>query len=211
MSTAVRSKIPSSYSSKSSSQVLSANRQPEILLKSLPERSNKRAAARRNRQRPLPQSRRNAHQASKQATSDQSLRQANSYGDAAQTQTQIASQNLEPTWLKLLVTIQRSSTPITFLLGIAVLIVYGWSVYSQRAWSSAYSQLAQSQREERQLTADSEARKFQLAQQAGSSTVGLVHRDPANVIFLKPEPTRNLHPNSTQPIKGPAPNSSVGY
>ncbi len=200
MSTAVKSKTPSFYSSRNSSQVLSSDHQPETLLKSpLPRHSDRAKAvspAWQSGQVPLTQGQRNRHQET-----------GESMGDS-----RIAPQNPEtPTWLKFLMAVQRGSTPITFLLVIGVLIVYGWSVYSQRAWSRAYSQLAQLQREERQLTAASEARKFQLAQQAGSLTTGLVHRDPANVIFLKPEPSRDLHPNSTQPIKGPAPSSPVGY
>lgn len=194
MSTAVKSKISSS-SSRTSSQVSPGDRRPEeILLKSLPRRRNTRAAA------PAGQ---NSQVGLAQGQSNRKV--GESMG------TQIAPQIPEPTWLKFLMIVQRGSTPITFLLAIGVLIVYGWSVYSQRAWSSAYSQLAQLQREERQLTAASEARKFQLAQQAKNSTIGLVHRDPANVIFLKPESSRDLQPNSTQPIKGPAPGSPVGY
>ena len=116
-----------------------------------------------------------------------------------------------PIWLKVLVAVQRGSTPITFFLVVAVLIAYGWSVYTQRAWSKAYREFAQLQRQERQLTATSEARKYQLAQQAESATAGLVRRNPTNVIFLEPEPSRNLHPNSNQSTKESTPISPVGY
>jgi hypothetical protein len=194
MSTVVKSKTPSSYSSRSS-RISSSDRQSEILLKSPSSKYRDRARAVspgwQNSQVPLTPGQRNRHQETGKTLSNPKLE--------------------TPTWLKFLMTVQRGSTPITFLLVIGVLIVYGWSVYSQRAWSKAYGQLAQLQREERQLTATSEARKFQLAEQAKSSTTGLVRRDPANIIFLKPEPSRSQRPNSTQPTKGPAPVSPVGY
>ncbi len=99
-----------------------------------------------------------------------------------------------PPWLNLLVTIQRGSIPITFLLVAGVLAVYGWSVYSQRAWSQTYRQLTQLQRQERELIAASETRKQQIAHQAESSSTGLVRQVPAKIVFLAPQPRQKVQP-----------------
>lgn len=191
MPTAVRPRVPSSYSSSSkhSSQFFSKDHQSEIPLRpSLHGRHRNRTKSvslpqPNDRVQMSPRRRRNKHQATGET----------------------------PIWLKVLIALQRGSTPITFFLVVGVLIVYGWSVYTQRAWSKAYSQLTQLQREERHLTATSEARKYQLAQQAESSRTGLVRRGPGNVIFLESGPPRSLHSSSDQPTKEITPISPVGY
>lgn len=200
MPTAVRPRISSSYSSSSassrqSSQFFSESRQPETPLKSsLPGRRSDRVKAVS-----LPQ------------PNDRVQLPPQRHRDESQVMGETPVCSNTPTWLKVLIAVQRGSTPITFFLVVGVLVVYGWSVYTQRSWSKAYRQFAQLQREERQLTATSEARKYQLAQQAESSKAGLVRRDPANVIFLEPEPLRSLPANSNQSTKEFTPISPVGY
>jgi hypothetical protein len=93
-------------------------------------------------------------------------------------------------WLKLLMVIQRGSTPITLVLGTVLLGVYGWSVYSQRSWSQAYSRLNQLQRDERQLITANETRKFQVTEQAETTRNQFVPQAPTNTIFLKPASSR---------------------
>jgi len=113
--------------------------------------------------------------------------------------------------LRLLMLLQRSSTPITLVLGAALLGVYGWSVYSQRAWSQAYSRLNQLQRQERQVVAANEIRKFEVTEQAETTSKQFVPQAPANTVFLQPEAPRSpkpVEPNSAVP---PQPLSPVGY
>ncbi|HEY9846587.1 MAG TPA: hypothetical protein V6D03_10355 [Candidatus Caenarcaniphilales bacterium] len=117
-----------------------------------------------------------------------------------------------PAWLRLLIILKRASTPLSLTLVIAVLAVYGWSAGLARSWSQAYSQLEQLQREERQLTAASETRKYQIAQQAASPTTGLVRQVPANTIFLKLEPPRKFQPPEAKPPEtAPASSVPMGY
>jgi hypothetical protein len=94
-----------------------------------------------------------------------------------------------------------------------VLPIYGWSVYTQRSWGQAYNHLEQLQRDQRQLIAANEMRKYQVTQQAEGSPAGLVRQMPGNTIFLKPEQSRAAKPaSSVQPTLVPAENSSpIGY
>jgi len=117
-----------------------------------------------------------------------------------------------PGWLSTLTALQRGSTLLTFTLVASVLAVYGWSVYSQRAWSQGYRQLSQLQRQERELIAASETRKQQIAQQAESPQAGLVRQVPANTIFLSPEPLRRFQRSKPQqPSPRAASGSPLGY
>jgi type IV secretory pathway TrbD component len=118
-----------------------------------------------------------------------------------------------PFWLRSLIGAQRSLSILTGTLAIAVLSVYGQTVYSQQLWSQEYRKLENLQRNERQLTAASEVLKNQIAQQAETSRAGLVPSNPDNTIFLQPAPQRPapapmpLAPEAAQP----APFSPIGY
>lgn len=122
-----------------------------------------------------------------------------------------------PLWLQWLIKVQRSSSIATCLLAVAVLMVYGWTVYSQQLWSQQYHKLETLQHKERQLMTSSEVLKNQLAQQAERPTTGLVSPQPANLIFLKPAPERPLRPiNPALAATGTAANnktvpSPLGY
>lgn len=118
-----------------------------------------------------------------------------------------------PASLKLLMVLQRSSTPVTLGLGVLLLGVYGWSVYTQRSWSQAYSHLNQLQRDERQLMAANEVRKYQVTEQAETmNRRQFVPQGPANTIFLKPESPRPTQPKVSVPLNSsPDPLSPVGY
>ncbi|WP_052128553.1 hypothetical protein [Neosynechococcus sphagnicola] len=97
-----------------------------------------------------------------------------------------------PLGLRLLGEIQQGSTMGLLLIVIAVLGVYGWSVYSQRLWSQQFEHLQTLQRQERQLTAANEALKNQMAEMALRPSAGLIPPSPTKTIFLKPLPTRPL-------------------
>jgi hypothetical protein len=108
-------------------------------------------------------------------------------------------QGLRPLWLLRLHTLYRCSSVITFLLVTAMLVVYGWTVYSQQLWSQAYRKLQTLQRSERQLTTNNEVLKNQLAQEAQTSATKLVSPSPATAIFLRPAPenSKSATPNTT--------------
>lgn len=95
-----------------------------------------------------------------------------------------------PGWLRVLMTIQRGSTPVTCVLILGALVLYGWNVSSQRAWSKSYRELSQLQRQERELIATSESHKHQIVQLAESSKTSLVRQVPANTVFLTPQPLK---------------------
>ncbi len=95
-----------------------------------------------------------------------------------------------PFWLQMLLRVQRYSGVVTLLLILAVLTVYGWTVYSQQFWGREYSKLESLRRDERQLRATGAMLKNQIAEQAAQPGVNLVRQTPSNTIFLKPAPQR---------------------
>ncbi|MFQ4141549.1 hypothetical protein [Chlorogloeopsis sp. ULAP02] len=114
----------------------------------------------------------------------------------------LSKQGSAPLWLLRLYTLYRHSSVMTFLLVAAMLVVYGWTVYSQQMWSQAYRKLQTLQRDERQLTTNNEVLKNQMAQEAQTSAAGLVTPSPAGTVFLRPAPESsnpvvpNVTPNS---------------
>lgn len=105
-----------------------------------------------------------------------------------------------PLWLKLLCHLQQRFSTIAWLLVAIVLIVYGWSVYSQKKWSQDYGRLKSLQIYEQQLTRTNEVLKNQLANQAQQPEMGLVPPDPAAAIILQPtDRVTQGTPNSVQP------------
>lgn len=117
-----------------------------------------------------------------------------------------------PRWLMMLLTLQRTSSALTLLLIVALLAVYGWTVYTQQRWGRAYSHLEALQKQERQLTAANEVLKNQMAQQAEAPDVGLMLPDPGNTIFLTPAPQRPpVEPEINLPPPQPIPARPLGY
>lgn len=115
-----------------------------------------------------------------------------------------------PVWLKFLVTLQRGSSVLTFVLVAGVLSVYGWTVLVQQRWGHEYSKLETLRKHERHLVAANEVLKNQLAQQAERPDTGLVLPDPGTTVFLAPAPARPLVEPSSLPAM-PASTSPLGY
>lgn len=110
-----------------------------------------------------------------------------------------------PLWLKLLCHLQQRFSAIAWLLVAIVLIIYGWSVYSQKKWSQDYGRLKSLQVYEQQLTRANEVLKNQLANQAQQPDMELVPPDPAAAIVLPlTDKVPQRPPNSWQPT---APNT----
>jgi hypothetical protein len=93
-------------------------------------------------------------------------------------------------WMKRLVSLQRGSTALSFVLVSAVLGVYSWTVYSQHVWSQEYQRLEQLQENERKLITSNEMLKSEMAQQAEQPGAGLIPPTLDQSIFLDPAPPR---------------------
>lgn len=95
-----------------------------------------------------------------------------------------------PLWLALLLWTQRGSSVVTLVLGAAILVTYGWTVYIQQQWGRDFDRLEAMKKQERQLISTNEVLKNQMAEQAEKPTAGLLLPDPSNAIFLTPAPQR---------------------
>jgi hypothetical protein len=89
-----------------------------------------------------------------------------------------------PTALQVLSQLQRATTVVTLGLVTVALGVYGWTVYTPMQWSREYTKLKTLQQTERQLLANTESIKNQLARQAEQPQSGLVKVSPQQNIFL---------------------------
>lgn len=102
----------------------------------------------------------------------------------------LAPQAQFPATVRNLMLLQRGSSVLMLGLGAMSLMVYSWTVHSQRAWSEAYGKLDQLRRNEPQLTVANEALKQHLANDAELENSGLVDPDPTQALFLEPASPR---------------------
>jgi hypothetical protein len=89
-----------------------------------------------------------------------------------------------PVWLLRLYALHRHSSIVAFLLVAAMLVTYGWTVYSEQLWSQASRRLQNLQRQERQLTTTNEVIKNKMAVEAERPEAGLISPTPKGAIFL---------------------------
>lgn len=75
----------------------------------------------------------------------------------------------QPKWLQALFTVQQATTVAAWGLGVTVLGLYGWTVYSQQVWSQNYERLSRLQRSEEQMLSAIEGLKEQATLQAAST------------------------------------------
>jgi len=118
-----------------------------------------------------------------------------------------------PEWLLRMYMVNRYSSVLAFLLVVATLTVYGWTVYSQELWSNYYRRLQSLQRHERQLNTANATLTSKMAQEAEQPGTELVSPTTKGTIFLPP--TSNSYPRSSsstsQPEPQPEPLSPLGY
>lgn len=114
-----------------------------------------------------------------------------------------------PRWLRSLLLTQRASILVTFVLAGGVLAVYGWTVYTQQLWGKEYSRLEQLRRNERQITANGEVLKNQIATQSNRPDASLVPQNPDSLIFIKSAPLRPEKPVAASPQSSPV--APLGY
>lgn len=118
-----------------------------------------------------------------------------------------------PVWLLRMYTINTYSSISAFLLVIATLIVYGWTVYSQELWSDFYRQLQSLQRHERQLNTANATLTSKMAQEAENPGTELVSPTSEKAIFL-PATSNNYRKSSfstNPPESQPQAPSPLGY
>lgn len=77
----------------------------------------------------------------------------------------------QPKWLQALFTVQQATTIAAWGLGVSVLGLYGWTVYSQQVWSQNYERLSRLQRSEEQMLSAIEGLKEQATIQAASANL----------------------------------------
>lgn len=117
-----------------------------------------------------------------------------------------------PTWLKLLLRVQQTSSVLMLVLVAGALAAYGWTVYIQQHWGQEYRRLESLKKQERQLVASNEALKNQMARQAETPSSGLMVPDPSNTIFLAPAPPRPpVEPETQLPAQPISPAKPLGY
>lgn len=118
-----------------------------------------------------------------------------------------------PVWLLRLYKVNRYSSVLAFVLVVATLMVYGWTVYSQELWSQSYRKLKNLQRHERQLNTANATLTSKMAQEAEQPGTEMVSPTSEGTIFLPP--TSNNYPKSSfstsQPELQPEPPSPLGY
>jgi len=117
----------------------------------------------------------------------------------------------QPRWLTLMQWTQRGSSLVALMLGVGILVTYGWTVYIQQQWGREFDRLEAMKKQERQLVSANEVLKNQMAEQAEKPTAGLLLPDPSNAIFLTPAPQRpDLKANPT-PAVDPDSTRPLGY
>ncbi|MCW9680110.1 hypothetical protein FJR41_004670 [Dolichospermum planctonicum UHCC 0167] len=118
-----------------------------------------------------------------------------------------------PVWLLRLYKVNRYSSVLAFVLVVATLMVYGWTVYSQELWSQSYRKLKNLQRHERQLNTANATLTSKMAQEAEKPDTELVSPTSEKTIFLPPKfsnyPQSSL--STSQPDPQPEPPSPLGY
>lgn len=89
-----------------------------------------------------------------------------------------------PASLKALQDFQRATSALALTLVALTLGIYGWTVHIPQNWTREYEKLERLQQAERQLIANTQAIKHQLALQAEKPDSGLVKVAPQQNIFL---------------------------
>lgn len=117
-----------------------------------------------------------------------------------------------PVWLRWLMRAQRGSVIVAFGLIVAMLVVYGSTVYTQQLWSQEYGRLKRMQRHERQAIAANESLKAQLAAQAERPESGLVPKSINSMVIVPASPQRLPRVVApAAPKLQPAPDRPLGY
>lgn len=123
---------------------------------------------------------------------------------------QLPHNNSVPNWLKSLLAVQRVSL-ILFcsVLGLSA-IVYGYTVYTQDAWTTQHGQLRRLQKQERQQGVMNENLKHNMAQVAEQPDSGLVSPSPERIVVVPKAPQRPpVKSLPTEPAPSPSPTPSA--
>lgn len=104
-----------------------------------------------------------------------------------------------PFGLQVLNRVQQGSAAIAGILVTGALVVYGSTVYVDKSNSYTLAQLDALQSESQQLTSANEAIKQSLAEQAAQADSGLALHKSGDVLFLSPEPLREIPAEPAEP------------
>ncbi|MFE4107244.1 hypothetical protein [Almyronema epifaneia] len=126
--------------------------------------------------------------------------------------TAIADPFKVPLWLHLLVGLYRGTTLFTGGLLIAVLALYGCTVYVDKSVQAGVQRLEGLRRSQQQLTTANEVLKQHLAEQAEDPGAALELPQPNSLIFLPPAaPEANATPEAATVPAQPLVTQPLGY
>ncbi len=111
----------------------------------------------------------------------------------------LSPKKFEPFWLQSITTIQQLSSIVTGVIVGITLSTYGITVYRESIWTQEYQTLENLRTEEQQLRTANEILKHELAKEAVQPDIGLVEKQPQDMIFLRPAPSRPEIPPSQVP------------
>ncbi|MEB3358702.1 MAG: hypothetical protein VKK04_18390 [Synechococcales bacterium] len=117
-----------------------------------------------------------------------------------------------PSWLPLLIGVQRGTFALTTVLVAAVLALYGWTVVSQQRWASTFERLKHLQQFERELMSAIGTLKHDLTEGAAQPEAGMAPMTPTDTLEVPAAPARPLMPS--EPESAPRPwerQRPVGY
>ena len=104
-----------------------------------------------------------------------------------------------PIGLQVLNQVQQGSTIVAGFLMTGALVIYGSTVYIDRANQHTLAQIDALQSESQQLTSANEAIKQSLAEQAAQPDSGLTLHESDDMLFLSPAPLREAPAAAEQP------------
>lgn len=118
-----------------------------------------------------------------------------------------------PPKLQFLLTCQQGFSWLTFVLVVATLATYSWTVYAPKLWSREYRKLETLQRQERHLSVTNEGMKKEYADQAETPKSGLKRANPTDNIFIpaKDIPNRDYNPKNDTPESLDLTNAPIAY
>lgn len=102
----------------------------------------------------------------------------------------LSPKKFQPLWLQSLAVVQQLSSIVTGVIVGVTLSTYGITVYRESIWTQQYQTLEDLRTEEQQLRTANEILKHELATEAEQPDIGLVEKQPLDMIFLHPAATR---------------------
>lgn len=126
---------------------------------------------------------------------------------------QLPQPNSAPIWLRSLLTIERGAAALfVSVFGLSI-VVYGYTVHTQKLWKQQYGKLNRIDLQERQQVVMDANLKHQMAEAAELDPKKFEAPDPKKVAFIPsiaPRPTKS-DPKSPKFKASPTPKRPLGY